>query len=100
MCWLVQAAYARQFLEQVSRRQTQLAGAGAAPAASDDKKLLGDENWGSKGEKRLKTEGGWVPTSVKPEAVPTVSDSLSISSLRSVCIHVLGFGLLAVGGLL
>jgi len=89
----LQAAYARQFLEQVSRRQTQMAG--AAPAAPDHEEVLDNKKWGSESEKRLKTEGGWAPTSVKPEAVPLVTHSLSISSLQSGASTLLGLVLLA-----
>ncbi|KAK9902066.1 hypothetical protein WJX75_003064 [Coccomyxa subellipsoidea] len=63
----IQAAYVRQFLEQVNRTQAHL-GAGVPAAVDSAKKMELDP--GDEGKKRLKMEDGWVTTSVKPDAQP------------------------------
>lgn len=73
----VQAAYVRQFLEQVNRTQAHL-GAGVPAAADSAKKVELDP--GDEGKKRLKMEDGWVTTSVKPDAQPEVLAALQILS--------------------
>jgi hypothetical protein len=76
----VQAAYVRQFLEQVNRTQAHL-GAGVPAAVDSAKKMELDP--GDEGKKRLKMEDGWVTTSVKPDAQPEVLAALQIPSCLS-----------------
>ena len=67
---VTQAAYVRQYLEQVKQTQAQLAAqAGGTPA---DSKHPAEAKSGSEGEKRLKTEHNWVAAAANPDVQPKV----------------------------
>lgn len=66
----MQAAYVKQYLEQVKQTQAQLAAqAGGVPG---DQKHPAEAKSGSEGDKRLKTEHDWMEASVKPDVQPKV----------------------------
>ncbi len=78
----LQAAYVRQFLEQVSQKQ---AHQGAGVPTGLDSKTPVKHDPGSDGEKRLKTETGWVAAAVKPDAEPEVCAAKFVSDYWGSC---------------
>ncbi|CAL8465978.1 g5514 [Coccomyxa elongata] len=66
----IQAAYVRQYLEQVKQTQAQLAAQTGGVPAGRNQNFPAEARSGSEGEKRLKTEHDWVAAPVKPEAQP------------------------------
>ncbi len=91
----MQAAYVRQYLEQVKQTQAQLAAQTGGIPAGRDQIHPTEAKSGSEGEKRLKTEHDWVAAPVKPEAQPKVFKSPTmvlaahIKSMTNLSINIL-----------
>lgn len=71
----------RQYLAEVERKRAELAARSGSAVPGVDAQME-DAKTGSEGDKRLKTEAGWVMASAKGEVV---KDEVRLSNMK-ICI--------------